>query len=160
MNTLSVFKVKTNFTRPANTTAYAVGDAVTNSTSAPTVFELLAGKSNGDRLVITKAQVISNIKGATLPLFKMWLFSTTFTSTNDNAALSIVDAQMQLGPIVIDLDEQHYTAINSLVEKTLIQLPVSLEKADMKLYGILEAQNVYTPGSEEVLTVILEGYIV
>jgi len=157
---MDIFSATASITRPENTTAYAIGDAVSNSTSAAVAMSFKVGNSNHERAVITKVQVISDVKAATLPMFNLWLFRETVVATNDNAALSVTDASVQTGPSVIALNTQWYTAINSIVEATNIQVPVILERADMNLYGLLQATNAYTPASAEVLTVIIEGYLV
>lgn len=149
-----------SFTRPADTTAYAVGDAVTNSTSAPTVLQLtIPGAVNGQAYVITEAKVISSNKGATLPLFNLYLFKTTFAATNDNAALAIDQTTYESGGIVVALTEQSSVSAYSRVVATGLNYVRALDANDTKLYATLQAANAYTPASGEKLTVVLYGYL-
>ncbi len=146
-----------NFTRPADTTAYAVGDAVTNSTSAPTVFEIdlgALGAVAGQGLEIRKLSVVSSVKGATLPLFNVFLSNATFTATNDNAALDIADATQEADGSWFACDVQNSTASNARASYVNVASPMVLAAADTKLYGTIQAANAYTPASGEKLTII------
>lgn len=150
-------KVTTNFTRPADTTAYAVGDAVTNSTSAPTVFQLdlgALGAVNAQAIEVRKLVVVSSAKQSTLPLFNVFLSEATFTATNDNSALDIADATQEAGGAWFSCDIQNSTSSNSRVAYLGYSMPVVLAAADTKLYGTIQAANAYTPVNAEKFTVI------
>ena len=150
-------RVSANFTRPSDTTAYAVGDAVTNSTSSPTVFQLdlgALGAVAGQGVEIRKIAVVSSVKQNPLPLFNVYLNNATFTATNDNAALDIADATMEQGGSWFNCDVQNYTASNSRVAYVNIASPMVLAAADTKLYGTIQAANAYTPVSGEKFTII------
>lgn len=150
-------KVSASFNRPADTTTYAVGDAMTNSTSSPTVFQLdlsTVGAVNGQAIEIRKIAIISSAKQATLPLINAYLSSTTFTATNDNSALDIDDTTIESGGMFISCDEQNYTASNSIVAKSSLNSPMVLAAADNKIYGTLQAANAYVPVSGEKLTIV------
>lgn len=152
----SLKRVSASFTRPADTTAYAIGDAITNSTSAPTVFQLdlSAFCVPGQSIEVRKLAVVSSIKQSTLPLINVFLSSTTFTATNDNSALSIDDTTMEAGGSWFNCDLQNSTAANARVAYTGSHQPLVLAAADTKLYGTLQAANAYTPGSAEKFTII------
>ena len=151
-------KITTSFTRPADTTPYTIGDSVTNSTSSPSVFQLnigTLGASNGQSIEIRKIAVVSSAKQSTLPLFNVYLSSTTFTATNDNSALDIDDTTMESGGAWLSLDEQFYTNSNSRVSKSNANSPMVLAANDTKIYGTLQAANAYTPVSGEKFTIII-----
>ena len=151
-------KISTNFTRPSDTTAYAIGDAITNSTSAPVPFELdLAsiGAVVGQSLEIRKFTVVSSVKGATLPLINGYLSPVTFTATNDNSPLDITDAVQEGGGAWFACETQNYTVSNNRVSNIGVHEPIILAAADTKLYGTLQAANAYTPASGEKLTIII-----
>src|SRR5580692_2188297 len=69
-------QVSTNFTRPANTTAYTAGDAVNNSTSAPVIMTFSnCARFNGGTLRLSTAILnSSNAPPATPPNFTLYLF--------------------------------------------------------------------------------------
>lgn len=150
-------KVSTSFNRPSDTTAYAVGDAVTNSTSAAAVFQLdlgALGAVNGQAVEIRKIVVVSSAKQATLPLLNVYLSDITFTATNDNSALDIADDTMEADGSWFACDVQNYTASNSRVAYLGCSSPMLLAAADTKLYGVIQAANAYTPVSSEKFTII------
>jgi hypothetical protein len=150
-------KISTSFVRPADTTAYAVGDAVTNSTSTPVVFQLdlsSVGATVGQSLEIRKIAVVSSVKQSTLPLFNVYLSATTFTATNDNSALDIDDTTMEAGGAWFECATQNYSASNSRVAQINVNAPMILAVADTKLYGAIQANNAYVPVSGEKFTII------
>lgn len=151
-------KISTSFTRPSDTNIYAVGDAVTNSTSSPAVFQLdlsSIGAVAGQSVEIRYIAVESSVKQSTLPLINMYLSPTTFTATNDNSALDIDDATQEAGGMWFTCDVQNYTVSNSRVAQVGINMPMILAAADTKLYGSLQAANAYTPASGEKFTIII-----
>lgn len=153
----SLKRINTSFTRPADTTAYAIGDAVTNSTSSPAVFQLdlsSIGAVAGQSIEIRKLAVVSSAKQSTLPLFNVYLSPITFTATNDNSALDIDDTTMESGGSWIALDFQNYTNSNSRVAKENANTPFVLAGSDTKIYGTIQAGNAYTPASGEKFTII------
>lgn len=155
------FKTSANLTRPANTTQYAVKDAITDSTSAPTVLSF--DFSSFDAVVngfyrIYNARVISSIAQSTLPLINIILFNTSFTATNDNSALSIDDTTAQSGGIVIPCYNTYDLGANSrCVSDPGAIWQGQFSSSNTTIYGTLQAANAYTPGSGERFDVILEG---
>ncbi len=150
-------RISTSFLRPGDTAQYAIGDAITNSTSAPTVFSLdlaTIGAVAGQAVELRKLAIVSSIKQATLPLINAFLSSTTFSATNDNSALSIDDTTMELGGSWFSCDVQNFTAVNQRCSYIGPPQPMILAAENTKLYGTLQALNAYTPGSEEKFTVI------
>jgi hypothetical protein len=151
-------RINTSFTRPADTTAYTIGDAISNSTTTPTVFQLdlsTIGAVNGQAVEIRKAAVVSSAKQATLPLINIFLSPTTFTATNDNSALDIDDTTMESAGCWLNCDLQNSTASNSRVAKEIANAPMVLASNDTKIYGTLQAANAYTPVSGEKFTILL-----
>lgn len=158
---VATFAASASLTRPADTTAYAVGDAVSNSTGAPAVLQLtLPGAANGQSYVVTDVIVTSSVKGATLPQFTAILAAATFTATADNAALALDQATFEaVTTSFIALTEQNSTNARSRVAATGLNLVRSLAAGDTKLYATLKADNAYTPASGETLTLIVHGYL-
>lgn len=148
-------KTTTSFTRPTDTNAYAIGDCISNSTSAPVPFELSIPEltSGTGSIEIRKIAVISSVKQSTLPLINVYLSPTTFTSTNDNDALSIADSNQENGGTWALCDLQNYTAVNSRCAYSGAALPLVLE-GQKKLYGVLQAANAYTPANGEKFTIV------
>ena len=153
----SLKRISTSFTRPTDTNTYAIGDAINTSTSAPAIFELdlsTIGAVAGQAVEIRKLAVVFNVKQSLLPLVNVFLSSTTFSATNDNAALSIDDTTMESGGSWFNCDIQNSTTLNSRVAYSGVPQPLVLAAADTKLYGTLQAANAYVPASGEKLTII------
>lgn len=157
LSSYNLKRISTNFTRPADTTTYAAGDAITNSTSAPVVFELdlsTIGAVAGQSVEIRKLAIVSSASPTLKLLANVFLSSVTFIATNDNSALSIDDTTMELGGSWFNCDLQNSTAANSRVAYAGIAQPIVLAAADTKLYGTIQAANAYVPASGEKFTII------
>jgi hypothetical protein len=156
------FKVAANFTRPADTTAYTAKDAITNSTSAPTVmaFDLAAfGASNAGLYAITNARVISSAAPSNLLVANIVIFNSTFAATNDNSQLSIDDVTAQTGGIVIPCLNTHDFLLNSRCVSDPGLWVGQLGDASTILYFTIQAAAGYTPVSGERFDIVLEGYL-
>jgi hypothetical protein len=108
----------------------------------------------GQGIEIRRLAVVSSVKQTTLPLLNVFLSNTTFTATNDNAALDIADATQQADGAWFACDVQSYTASNSRVDYLSQPQAMILAAADTKLYGTVQAANAYTPVSGEVFYVL------
>jgi len=153
-----LIKCYTTFTRPANTTAYVIGQAVTNSTSAPTLWQLDLGAQGalpGQGCEVRKIAVVTSAKQTLLPTWNVYLSPTSFTATNDGTALSIPTAQMGVGGSWFNLDTVNSTAINNRSALIGCNTPLLLDPADTKLYGTMQAANAYIPTSAEIIYVIV-----
>lgn len=152
-------KNSTLITRPSDTAPYAIGDAITNSTSAPLTASInLSGQGAvaGQAIEIRRIDVFSGSKQVTLPLINVFVSNETFDATNDNSALDIADAELYSGGVAwIQCTEQNYTASNSVVSKTNANVPMVLASADTKIYLALQAANAYTPTSSEIFTIVV-----
>src|SRR3972149_6447017 len=78
-----------SFDRPADTTAYAIADVVSDSTSTPALitFENFQTGSN----FITRAYLITN-KSTITPRFRLHLFHTQPDPINDNSPFTLLYA--------------------------------------------------------------------
>lgn len=144
--------VNTTFVRPADTTAYAALDAVTNSTSAPTIltFSSVARKAGGSGY-ITTARLQKSTVTTTNATFRLYLFNTAITSVNDNAAYTLLWANRAslVGQINFTLATAGSGSDTAAATETNINLAFECAAADTNLYGILMATAAYTPASQE-----------
>lgn len=150
--------IQTDVTRPADTTAYAVNDAISNSTTVPTSggFTLtgIARKSGGSAL-ITDVIVTSSNDPATPLQGEVFFFNTSVTNINDNAAFVVSDAEIKtcVGRVGFALEDVgnndffHAQNLNILV--------TCVGSANLRF--LLRAKNAYTPANGEVLTVIVKA---
>ena len=147
-------------TRPADTTAYTAGDAVANSTSAPTTLTFASvARANGGSGVILGAQLIDDSAPATVGQFVLYLFSASPTPTNDNSALSVSDADaLNLVGIIPFTTSKGLTACTVYAPFALgdaSPFGFTCDAASSSLFGLLQAANGYTPASAGVLTISL-----
>ncbi len=143
----------TDITRPADTTAYAANDALSDSTSAPTsggfTFTSAARKSGGSGLITDLLVMSSNPTGSMQG--EIWIFDTSVTNINDNAAFAISDSEVKTVvakvPFTTVADTNNaldhvqglsigYTCVGSANLRFLVKMKAS-----------------YTPASAEVITV-------
>jgi hypothetical protein len=154
-----------NFTRPADTTQYAVGDLIANSTTAGSVVPLswipfpvrAGGWITGARLRIDKSDVTS-------AQFRLHIYSATptFVTAGDNSAFSTVVATgyaawlASYDATLVAIDVAGVSGI--MVPTEGLVPPLSIIQG-ATIYGLLEARATYTPKSTSVLTVelLVEG---
>lgn len=156
-----------NFTRPADTTAYASGDLVANSTTAADVDAMSwdAGNSIAGSFAIRRARLFKSDDDTANATFRLHLFSADPVSTapanGDNGALSLNTAITgYLGTFTLDMTtapDLYNTAGNSVIAAPLVgeEITVKLDSG-RTIYGLLEARAAYAPGESEVFTVVLE----
>lgn len=150
-------RISTSFTRPADTTAYAIGDSISNSTSAPVPFELdlsTVGAVAGQSIEIRELVICSSIKQPLLPLINCYLSPVTFAATNDNAALDISDEVNEGGGHYLNCDLQNSSVSNSRCSYIGVARQMVLASDNTKLFGALQAANAYVPGSAEKFTIL------
>lgn len=143
------------FTRPADITAYADGDAVANSTTAGSVVAMeFSGIGPGE---IVRAGIIKTGVGVTNASFRLHLFSTgTITAAaGDNAGFSTNKAANYLGSFDITTGRAFTDGAAGYGVPTSGQgsaMPVVQDR----IFGLLEAKGAYTPANAEVFTVLLD----
>ena len=156
--------ISTSFTRPSDTTAYAAGDVVCNSTSAPVIMTF-AGAVNTDFQmgVIAQATLIDSANQSTKLDAELWLFDTTVTMDNDNAAFTPTDAECATLVGIVPFSTAYWKSGdatagaggNAVCHVQGLSIPFNVVHASNALYGILVARNAYTPVSAESFTVRL-----
>lgn len=151
------------YTRPGDTTAYASGDVVCNSTSAPVVLTFTGmARYNGGTGRIVGARLISDSAAGTKGDFELHLFDlSTVTIQNDNAAWAPTDAHMlnEVGPIAFGA-VPFVGSGNEIYRLSAGSGGLALEfkcgASDANLYGILVVRSAYTPANAGVLQIELE----
>jgi hypothetical protein len=142
------------YTRPANTTAYTTLDAVSDSTSAPTALNFAnVVRETGGHGIIRRVQMVDSVLGTLPTSFRLLLFSDSPTPTNDNAALSVADADL------LDIVGEANLLASAALSVTAgamyaleTYIPFQAESDDRDLYGLVQVVGAYTPASAEVFT--------
>lgn len=148
-------------TRPADTTAYASGDLVANSTTAGSVTPFVLKIPYGTGLKVHRAGLRRSDTDVTNASFRLHLYKDSPTVTNgDNGAwLSIVAGHQGFidivgtAPAFSALAQAWGVYVNNSVYSPLIVLT----DKDRYIYGLLEARAAYTPASAETFSVSLVG---
>jgi hypothetical protein len=149
--------VSTDVTRPNDSNAYAVNDAISDSTSAPTSggFTLSSVvRASGGSGIITDAIITTSADAATPLIGDVWLFNTAVTNINDNAAFAVSDAEIKtcVGKIPFYLEDAgnngFYHAQNLSIGFTC--------SGSANLRFLLRAKNAYASSANEVITVTLK----
>jgi hypothetical protein len=139
------------FTRPNDTTAYAVGDVVANSTSAAGLTELPnAVRVAGGTGYIVRASFATDQK-SNPSSYRIHVYNnTTVTLSNDNAPrrelyadLSKRCCEFVLGPMATPADTTNSTL--SRVADNNLRLPISAEAGSTSLWYEVETLTANTP---------------
>jgi hypothetical protein len=156
--------VAASFTRPANTTAYAVGALVANSTAAGSVAPLacaVARKVAGTGL-IRRARLSSSNAAAVGASFRIHLFKTAPTSTVGDGGVfaGAVNglAAIHLGYFDVTLDRSFSDGAKGVGAPAVgTEIVFDAAAGSQSIYALVEARSAYVPASGETLTVALEA---
>lgn len=140
----TITTAKASFTRPANTTAYAAGDVISNSASATTKMEFACGTLFG-------ANIVSAMFKTNNPLFvgkvRLWLTNNSaYTVVADNAAQAMAYASSEIGYIDVTMSATGTACAVGGVSNFCIPFkPDALGK----IYGWFETTVIQTPTSAQ-----------
>lgn len=134
------------FTRPADTTAYAINDVVGDNTLRSFSLGNIEGGTTG---IITKAIVMSS-NSALTARFRLHLYKSAITAIADNAACTILYTNRELYIGSIDLPSQYTSGSGSTAsfsENITDVLSFDMTDYGPNIYYLLETLDVYTPVS-------------
>ena len=154
--------IATAKTRPANTTAYTVGDVINESTTVGTgwVFDDVVRKIGGSG-TIKRVYINDSAFVATNLSAELFLFDTIVGVDNDNATNTITDAEMLTCVAVVPVSTSRPATItagaggNALLESAAVDIPFRCTGSSTTLFGVLIAKNAYVPVSGEIFTIRL-----
>ena len=161
-----IVAVAAAMTRPANTTAYSAGDAVSNNATAGSVTSIgfAASDVNNAPLLLTHLELLSPDTGPASAgaTFEVWLFNSDPTANSgvgggDNAAFNQKQAgfigRMQ-GTFIAASDGS--MAICTPVEGSFI--PTTPSSGGTTIYGLLKTLTAFTPSANSTtFTATLKG---
>lgn len=154
MSTISL--ISATFKRPSDTTQYASGDLVANSTTAGSVVPMRFDISDGgDGGMIRRARITKSGTSVTTASFRVHLYSSaTITCANgDNGAWSTDQAANYFGAIDVTVDKAF---TDGAVGHGVPLVGTEINFGINTYHGLLEARGAYTPSSAEVFTIELE----
>jgi hypothetical protein len=146
-------------TRPADTTTYAVGDTISESSGAGTVwtFPGFAREAGKGGTLVGASLIISTDQSIKLDS-ELWLFDAAPTTTlNDNVAWAPTDAEMKtlLGIVFFPAALWKAGSGNGCVDLDALSKAFQCVAAGSAIYGVLRAANAYVPTSGEEITIRL-----
>lgn len=147
-----------NFSRPADTTAYASGDLVANNTTAGSVTPLAftAARVAAGSFLVHRVKLAKSGTSITNTLFRLHLFTASPTVANgDNGAISMTGVASYLGYVDVAIDQAFTDGAAGFSSIGMNDMVVKLG-AGQTIYGLLEARAAYTPASGETFTVTLD----
>ena len=143
--------VTLDFTRPADTTAYAAKDAIAVSTSSPTVFSFNIARIAAGAGTITKVRLWTD-QSTNVAQYRLHFYSVTPTAINDNAAFTILWANRakrvgfaDIGP----LSTEGTGSDSANGQNTDVRVPFVCAAASTTLYALVETLTAFTPASEQ-----------
>ena len=147
-----------SFSRPADTTAYASGDLVANSTTVGTVQPLTL--TNAARVTdgsgrIERIRLYKSGAGLTGAAFRVHIFASVPVVTNgDNGAFATSTAGY-VGAFDVTMDRA-FTDGAFGVALPVLGNSVQFKASGTMLYALIEARGAYAPASGETFTVRAE----
>jgi len=146
--------VSVDITRPANTTAYAAEDALSDSTTSPASggFTITgAARVSGGSGVIRDAVFVMSTNASASLSGEIWVFDSAVTNINDNAAFAISDAEAKTLVGIIPFSTGKSGSNNAAVYVSGIDMHfTTIGSANLRF--LVKVTNAYTPASAEVLT--------
>lgn len=145
-------------TRPSNTTTYAAGQVVADSTTAATLRKFLITKSGGGFSTIQASVLVVGANQTLKPDLQLWLFDTAPAVQNDAAAFAPSLAEMKTLLGVISFPVGSFVVANAasgasgsvMCNPQGLLIPVSIPKDGIAAFGVFVVRNAYIPTSGEV----------
>lgn len=158
---MQIWNPTATITRPADTTAYAAGDIIANSTTAGSIVPMqfpLGGNNMPGATRITRVRFAKSGTTNTLSQFRLHLYGSLPAAVNgDNAAWSTTGAANYLGsidgPTTLNAFSDGCAGVGAAVAGS--EILVRLNSGTV-IYGLLAALAAYVPASAETFTVTLE----
>lgn len=149
------------FTRPSDTTQYASGDLVANSTTAGSVVAMTftVGRVAGGSCMLRRCKLHTSSTSTTSASFRLHLFRTApATITNgDNGAFSVSGVANYIGAFDVTVDRA-FTDGAAGMGVPVVGTEMSIDLASgTSIFGLLEARAAYTPTSAGTFTITLDN---
>lgn len=164
----SEVRISASFVRPSDTTAYAAGDLVANSTTAGSVIPLAFAnvvRTAGDCLRIERVRIEKSSTSLTNASFRLHLFEASPTPTvgdngvyNSAGVLATNNVLNMVGTFPVTMIWSGSDGAMGIGVPTTGSGATASPTSGTTLFGLLEVTAAYTPVSGETFYVVLEGY--
>lgn len=151
--------VSDDYTRPSNTTAYTAKDAVSDSTSAPTILTFAdAVESNGGSGFIVGARLVTDNVTSMTPRLRLHLYHTAVTPHNDNAAFTSLYANRtsRIGFIDFPALQTSGSGSDASYAVNFTDVVPFVGGSTNDIFGLLETLDAFTPASGQKFYVELQ----
>ena len=151
-----------SFSRPADTTAYAIGDLVANSTTAGSVtpISVTAARVAGGSFMLRRLKLKKTNVSTTNAQFRIHIYSAAaaITCTNgDNGAWSTNQSANYIGAFDVIVDRV-FTDGSVGMATPVVGFEMSVDlSSGTDFYALIEARAAYTPTSGETFTVTVDN---
>ena len=148
--------VGVDFTRPADTTAYAAKDVVGPAVTANLTFANVA-RVNGGSGIITKARVVTS-QSANVASYRLYLYHTAPVAIADNSPFPLLLANRANRVGFIDIGPMATEGAGSdcaAAQNNWDRMTFKCAAGSRTLYGILVTQTVFTPANAQTYYVEL-----
>lgn len=155
----AIYVASASFSRPADTTQYAIGDLVANSTTAGSVVPLpmVVTHAAGAGVKIGRARLLKGGTSFTSAAFRVHLYRDSPTPTNGDNGAWLTTVSTYLGYIDIAMSQTFSDDCIGLgspsIGDAIRCMPAT---ASRTIYALIEARGTYTPASAEEFTLTLE----
>lgn len=150
-----------SFSRPADTTAYATGDLVANSTTAGNVVPMVlsAARTTDGRGMIRRARLKKTGTSISNASFRIHLYKNAPTVTNGDNSAWLTTESLYLGAIDVTMDKVFSDAAKGIgVPNSGSEIVFDPSDGTQNIFALLEARGAYTPASGETFTLLLEVF--
>lgn len=147
----------TSFTRPANTTQYAVDDSVNDGTTNALSFSTADGitVSLGSSYFVKTARLVTNNTTVTSGSFRLWLYDSSVSAIADNSIQTLLWANRSKRVGYIDFVLQSSPTGSDCAEAVVVDSNLSIRMEATTLYGLLTTKGTYTPASGQLFYIEL-----
>lgn len=152
----SWLRITASFTRPSDTTAYASGDLVANSTVAGSVVPIRllgAARNIGGQGIINRLTLGKTGTTLTNAQFRVHFYLQSPTVSNGDNGAWISNAAGYLGSVDVTIDKAFSAGsqgYSTITEGNQITFTADANTKD--IYALVEARGAYTPASGETFT--------
>jgi hypothetical protein len=156
------FNGTANFSRPEDSVAYTIGDAISDSTSAPTIMTLdlsSYGVVEDDFVAITNAYIVVSTKLGNSSWVELFVSAEEFAATNDNEEFALSDSEAQKDSIVLSAQDNIRTANNTILRTSILVPPIIKVTSSKSLYCALHANLNFAVDSGSRFDIFINGVI-
>lgn len=147
------------FTRPANTTAYASGQLVANSTTAGSVVPITitgASRATAGTGMIRRVRLSKSSTGLTNAQFRVHVYRDLPTVTNGDGGAWLTTHSTYIGCFDVTMDKAFTDAAKG-TGAPCVGSEINFDTSgSANLYSLIEARAAYTPVSAETFTAAFE----